>query len=66
MKELMRTCEKYVLSTEEAAEYFHIGINKLRRLISENESADWVLYNGTHAYIKRIKFEQLIDRISSI
>ena len=26
--------EKYMLSTEEASEYFHIGINKLRRIIS--------------------------------
>lgn len=28
--------EKYTLSVEEAAAYFHIGENKLRNLINEN------------------------------
>ena len=58
--------EKYMLSTEEASEYFHIGINKLRRIISLNPTAEWILWNGSHAYIKRRIFEQLIDRIDSI
>lgn len=58
--------EKYMLSTEEASEYFHIGINKLRRIISLNPTADWILWNGSHAYIKRRIFEQFIDRIDSI
>ena len=66
MKETVKICEKYMLTTEEAAEYFHIGINKIRRLISDNESADWLLWNGNRAYIKRIKFEQLLDRASTI
>ena len=39
--------EKYMLSTEEASEYFHIGINKLRRIISLNPTAEWILWNGT-------------------
>lgn len=58
--------EKYTLSTEEASVYFHIGINKLRRIISLNPTAEWILWNGSHAYIKRRIFEQLIDRIDSI
>lgn len=58
--------EKFMLSTEEASEYFHIGINKLRRIISLNPTAEWILWNGSHAYIKRQKFEQFIDRIDSI
>ncbi len=58
--------EKYMLSTEEASDYFHIGINKLRRIISLNPTAEWILWNGSHAYIKRRIFEQLIDRIDSI
>ena len=37
--------EKYMLSTEEASEYFHIGINKLRRIISLNPTAEWILWN---------------------
>ena len=55
-----------MLSTEEASEYFHIGINKLRRIISLNPTAEWILWNGSHAYIKRRIFEQFIDRIDSI
>ena len=58
--------EKYMLSTEEASSYFHIGINKLRRIISMNPAAEWVLWNGSHAYIKRQIFEKFIDRIDSI
>lgn len=58
--------EKYMLSTEEASDYFHIGINKLRRIISLNPTAEWILWNGSHAYIKRHIFEQFIDRIDSI
>ena len=58
--------EKYTLSTEEASTYFHIGINKLRRIISLNPTAEWILWNGSHAYIKRRIFEQFIDRIDSI
>ena len=58
--------EKYMLSTEEASDYFHIGINKLRRIISMNPTAEWVLWNGSHAYIKRLIFERFIDRINDI
>lgn len=32
---------------EEAAAYFRIGENKLRRIIAENPDADFVLWNGT-------------------
>lgn len=35
--------EKYTLSIEEAAAYFRIGENKLRRLISENLNAKYIL-----------------------
>lgn len=58
--------EKYVLSTEEASEYFHIGINRLRRMIQETPTADWILWTGTHASIKRGKFEKMIDAASAI
>ncbi len=58
--------EKYLLSTEEASEYFHIGINKLRRIISLNPTSEWILWNGSHAYVKRRIFEQFIDGINDI
>ena len=58
--------EKYTLSIEEAASYFRIGENKLRRLINENPDADYILWNGTRAQIKRKKFEEIIDELSAI
>lgn len=59
-------CEKYVLSVEEASLYFHIGVNRLRRLINQHKTADWVLWNQSHARIKRKKFEQFIDSLNTL
>ncbi len=53
--------EKYLLSTEEAAQYFNLGINKLRRIIRENPYAEWLLWNGSHSKIKRKVFEKYLD-----
>ena len=58
--------EKYNLTAEEASQYFNIGINKMRRMINENDTADWVLWNGTHALIRRKQFERFIDAQSAI
>lgn len=58
--------EKYTLTIEEAAQYFQIGENKLRRLVSENPDDDYILYNGNRKQIKRRKFEEYIDRCSLI
>ena len=49
--------EKYTLTIEEAAKYFRIGENKLRRLAEENLNAGWVLQNGNRLQIKRQMFE---------
>ena len=38
--------EKYTLTIEEAAKYFRIGENKLRKLAEENPNANWVILNG--------------------
>ena len=63
MKDL-KPSEKYALSIEEAAIYFHIGMNKLRKMVSENP--EWVFKCGTHSYIKREKLEKLLDRASTV
>ena len=49
--------EKYSLSIKEAAHYFNIGENKIRKMANENPDADWVLWNNTKVLIKRQKFE---------
>lgn len=58
--------EKYTLSIEEAAVYFRIGANKLRTVVSNNPSADYILWNGNRPQIKRKLFERVVDSLSSI
>ena len=54
--------ERYTLTVEEAAAYFRIGENKLRKIISENKDADFLLWNGNRPQIKRVMFEKYIDK----
>ena len=58
--------EKYTLSIEEASEYFRIGENKLRKIVSENKDAPFVIWNGTRPQIKRKIFESYIDKLNVI
>ena len=57
---------KYVLSVEEAATYFRIGETKLRNIIAQNETANFILRNGNRYQIKRELFENFIDGLSCI
>ena len=43
-----------------------IGENKLRKIVSENKDADFVLWNGTRPQIKRTKFERFVDQLNLI
>lgn len=58
--------EKYTLTIEEAAKYFRIGEQKLRRLAEENLTTGWVIVNGNRIQIKRKMFEKIIDSIDEI
>ena len=58
--------EKYSLSIKEAANYFNIGENKIRKMANENSDADWVLWNNTRVLIKRQKFESYLNSIGCI
>ncbi len=58
--------QKYTLTVEEASKYFRIGQAKLRRMISENEDADFILWNGNRPQIKRKLFEEFVDRLNVI
>ncbi len=57
---------KYTLTVAEASAYFGIGESKLRRLVSENVDADYVLKNGAKLLIKRKLFEEVLDQATSI
>ena len=58
--------QKYTLSIEEAAVYFRIGEGKLRRMVNENPTADYLLWNGNRVQIKRTKFEAFLDRLAAV
>lgn len=52
---------KFTFSVQEAAEYFGFSDKKIRKLIDENEDADYILWNGTRPRIKRVLFEQFVN-----
>lgn len=58
--------ERYTLTIEEAAKYFRIGENKLRRIAEENKNAGWLIMNGNRIQIKRKQFEKVIDALDVI
>lgn len=58
--------ERYTLTVDEAAVYFRIGQNKLRTLINNNKSANYILWNGSRPQIKRKIFEKYIDELELI
>lgn len=45
--------KRYVLSISEAADYYHIGENKLRMIADEHPEADFIIMNGNRILIKR-------------
>lgn len=64
--EVVPLWEKYTLTIQEAAEYFHIGEKKLRKLAEENTDAEYIIMNGNRVMIKRKLFEQFIDEASVV
>ena len=49
--------KRYILTITEAAEYYHIGENKLRMIADVHPEADFIIMNGNRILIKRQKFE---------
>lgn len=58
--------EKYILSINEAAEYFNIGEKKLRKLADDYFDQGFVLMNAGRKMIKRKKFEEFINDTNTI
>lgn len=52
--------EKYVLTIQEASEYFNIGIKNMRRIAEEN-TGSYSFFLGNRYLIVRTKFEEYID-----
>ncbi len=66
MKNNVPIWEKYLLSIDEAAQYFHIGENRLRELIAESPDANYILMNGKRVLIKRKLFEEYLDYAAAV
>ena len=62
----LRIPDKYALTIEEAAAYFHIGEKRLRMLVQKNPNEKWVLWKGNHVMIKRRLFEEMLDAANVI
>ncbi len=57
--------QKMNLTLIEAADYFNIGVNKLREL-SNGEDCPFVLWVGSKRLIKRKKLEEYLENQYSI
>lgn len=62
----LRIPDKYALTIEEAAAYFHIGEKRLRMLVQKNPNEKWVLCIGNRVLIKRQLFEEMLDAANVI
>ena len=65
-KEKVPIYEKYALTIAEAADYFNIGETRLRKIISENQNAEYILMNNTKTLIKRRAFEKMLDTVPAL
>ena len=57
--------EKFMLTIQEAAEYFNLGERKVRRLAEENLGKVSV-QNGRKVLIVREKMEKFLSQVSSV
>lgn len=64
MAEKLSADKKYLLTVNEAAEYFGIGRNKIRETLDENEKL-YVMV-GVRKMIKKAEFEKFIDKAYAI
>lgn len=61
----MSVSEKYMLTINEAASYFNIGVKKMRRIAEDNLGV-FSVFCGNRYLIIRPKFEEYICQISTI
>lgn len=60
--------EKYMLTVDEAVQYFGIGEKKIRMLISENADSDYcfTVQVGNKSLINRRKFEEFLNQTTAL
>lgn len=57
--------EKYLLTLEEAAAYFNVGEKKLKEM-TDGDNCPYVLFCENKRLIKRVKFQNYLERLFSI
>lgn len=58
--------DKFLLTVEEASDYFGIGQKKLRQIIVNNLDAGIIIQNGVKYLIKRQRFEKYLNELTAI
>ena len=60
--------EKYMLTVDEAVQYFEIGEKKIRNLIAENNGTDlcFTVQIGNKSLINRRKFEEFLNQTTAL
>jgi excisionase family DNA binding protein len=60
--------EKYLLTVDEAVQYFGIGEKKIRMLIAENANTDFCfsIQIGNKSLINRHKFEDFLNQTTTL
>ena len=59
-------CDRYSMTIEEAACSSLSGENRLRKIIEEDRTLNWVLRVGSQVRIKRVLFERWLDERTSL
>ena len=57
--------DKFLLTVEEASDYFGIGQKKLRQIIVNNLDAGIIIQNGVKYLIKRQRFEEYLNELTA-
>lgn len=65
-KDVIPVWKRYALTITEAANYYHIGENKLRIIAEEHPQADFIIINGNRILLKRQKFEEFLDNATVV
>lgn len=58
--------KRYTPTITEAAEYYHIGETKLRNIVENHRNADFEILNGNRVLIKRQRFEDFLDKATTL
>lgn len=74
MENICKNCEtaitpvwrRYTLTIEEAAQYYHIGENKLRAIVDAHPYENFFVLNGNRVLIKRERFEEYLDQATAV